>query len=252
MPVRRVVASEEVQADRGRVALQRGPLVYCAEWPDNPNGKVRNLLLPDSQPLAPEFEPGLLNGVEVVKGKAYSVSTDDAGAMVKTEQEFKAIPYYAWANRGRGQMAVWFANSEKSVRVPAKPTIASRSKVTVSNRAANPRAINDQMEPSSSNDHEVPYSHWWPRKGTDEWVEYAFPETATVLQAEVYWFDDTGGGECRVPASWRLLYKDGEEWKPVQTTATYGVALDKFNKITFQPVTTSGLRLEVKLQENWS
>jgi DUF1680 family protein len=252
MPVRRVAANEKVQADRGRVALQRGPLVYCVEWPDNPNGKVRNLLVPDGEAFTAEFEPNLLNGVEVIKGKAYTVTTDDSGARLKTEQDFKAIPYYAWANRGRGQMAVWLANNEGSVRVPARPSIASKSKVTVSGRGKSPEAINDLLEPSSSNDHENPFFHWWPLKGTEEWVEYAFEKPAAVSQTEVYWFDDTGGGECRVPASWRVLYKDGEDWRPVETTDTYGVAKDKYNQVAFKPVITSGLKLEVKLQPNWS
>ena len=252
MSARRVIAHEKVQADRGRVALQRGPIVYCAEWPDNPDGKVRNLLLTDDQSLSTEFEPELLNGVEVIKGKAYTVSSDDQGKLVKAEQDFKAIPYFAWANRGRGQMAVWFANSEQSVRVPARPTVASKSKVTVSGNGKNQKAINDQMEPSSSDDAENSFFHWWPRKGTDEWVEYAFESPSSVSQTEVYWFDDTGHGECRVPASWRLLYKDGEEWKPVQTADHPDVTKDKFNKITFKPVTTTGMRLEVKLQPRWS
>jgi len=227
-------------------------LVDCAEWPDNPEGKVRNLLLPDETPLTAEFQRDLLNGVEVIKGKALSVSTDDSGALVKTEQDFQAIPYFAWANRGRGQMEVWLADTESSVRVPARPTVASRSRVTVSNHGTNPRAINDQMEPASSNDAENSYFHWWPRKGTEEWVEYAFPAPATVSQTEVYWFDDTGTGQCRIPASWKILYKDGEEWKPVQTTDAYGVAKDQFNKVSFKPVTTTGLRLEVQLQPRWS
>jgi DUF1680 family protein len=252
MPVRRVVANEKVQADRGRIALQRGPILYCAEWPDNPNGKVRNLLLPDDVPLSAEFRSEVLNGVEVIKGKAFSVSTDDNGALVKTEQDFEAIPYYAWANRGRGQMAVWIANSENSVRVPARPTVASRSRVSVSNRGTNPRAINDQMEPASSNDAENSYFHWWPRKGTDEWVEYAFEAPTKISLTEVYWFDDTGTGQCRVPASWRVLYKDGDEWKPVEAAGSYGIEKDKFNRVTFQPVTTAGLRMEVKLQPRWS
>src|SRR6185436_5863448 len=64
MPVRRVRAADPVAADRGRIALQRGPIVYAAEWPDNPQGHVRNLLLKDGAPLAAEFRPGLLNGVE--------------------------------------------------------------------------------------------------------------------------------------------------------------------------------------------
>jgi hypothetical protein len=252
MPIRRVVAKDNVQADRGRVALERGPLVYCAEWPDNPEGKVRNLLLPDDQPLTAEFEPALLNGVEAIKGKAYAVSTDETGALLKALQDFKAIPYFAWANRGRGQMAVWIADSEKSVRVPAKPTVASKSRVSVSGNGKNPRAINDQMEPSSSNDAENSFFHWWPRKGTEEWVEYAFAAPATVSQTEVYWFDDTGTGECRVPASWRVLYKDGESWKPVESTDAYGVLKDQFNKVSFKPVNTTGMRLEVQLQPRWS
>jgi DUF1680 family protein len=252
MPVQRIKANEKVQADRSRVALQRGPLVYCAEWPDNPDGKVRNLLLPDDTPLRAEFRPDLLNGVEVIQGKAIRISRQDDGALVRTQQDFQAIPYFAWANRGRGQMAVWLADSDSSVQVPARPTIASRSRVTVSGHGTNPQAINDQMEPASSNDAENSYFHWWPRKGTDEWVEYTFPSSATVSQTQVYWFDDTGTGECRVPDSWRILYKDSDTWKPVETTDSYGVEKNRFNEVHFKPVATTGLRMEVKLKPHWS
>lgn len=103
MPVRRVLANSNVKADAGRVALERGPIVYCAEWADNPGGKVRDLILPDSEQLTAEFEPDLLNGVEVIKGHALN----GAGQ----EQEFTAIPYYAWANRGKGEMAVWLRDT---------------------------------------------------------------------------------------------------------------------------------------------
>jgi hypothetical protein len=90
MPVRRVVAHERVAADSGRVALQRGPLVYCAEGVDN-GGRALNLTIPDAASFMAEFRSGLLNGVVIVKGKG-----------------FLAIPYYAWANRGPGEMEVWF------------------------------------------------------------------------------------------------------------------------------------------------
>ncbi len=116
MPVRRVVANGSVKADIGRVALERGPIVFCAEWPDNPNGKVRNLMLPDQQPLTATFEPSLLNGVETVAGRAFSVSRSADGSLVKTEQDFKAVPYFAWANRGKGEMAVWLADSAEGVQ----------------------------------------------------------------------------------------------------------------------------------------
>ncbi|HUJ45426.1 MAG TPA: glycoside hydrolase family 127 protein [Opitutaceae bacterium] len=110
MPVRRVVANAAVAADRGRVALERGPLVYCAEWPDNPEGHVRNLVLRDDAPLTSEFKPDLLNGVAVINGRAVALGHDGQGRETRTEQDFTAIPYFAWANRGPGEMVVWISN----------------------------------------------------------------------------------------------------------------------------------------------
>ena len=81
MPVRRILANDLVTADRGRVALQRGPIVYTAEWPDNPGGHVRNLLLPNDSNLTTEFKPDLLNGVVVVKGNALSLSYNQRGQL---------------------------------------------------------------------------------------------------------------------------------------------------------------------------
>jgi hypothetical protein len=73
-----------------------------------------------------------------------------------------------------------------------------------------------------------------------------------IAEAEIYWYDDTGRGECRVPTSWRLFYKDGAEWKPVDAAGSYGVEKDGFNKVSFKPVTTTGLRIEVRMQKEWS
>ena len=111
--------------------------------------------------------------------------------------------------------------------------------------------INDGEEPPSSND-PASYFDWWPRKGTTEWVEYAFAKPATVSEVDIYWFDDTGRGEVRVPQAWRILYKDSDEWKPVENTVPYGVAKDQYNKVGFKSVTTNGLRIEVTMQPNWS
>ncbi|HEY2931940.1 MAG TPA: beta-L-arabinofuranosidase domain-containing protein [Acidobacteriota bacterium] len=250
MPVRRVAANEQVAADRGRVALQRGPIVYCAEWPDNLDSHVRNLVLPDTTKLMAEYRPDLLNGVVVIKGRALGLAYDGQGKAIKKEQDFTAIPYYAWANRGQGEMTVWIPNDEASARPLPFPTIATTSKVTTSGRK-NPRAINDGEEPRSSGDPDS-FFDWWPRKGTTEWVEYVFEKPAMVSQVELYWFDDTGRGEVRVPKSWRILYKDGDEWKPVENNEPYGIEKDRYNKTTFKPVTTSTLRLEVTLQQTWS
>jgi uncharacterized protein len=57
---------------------------------------------------------------------------------------------------------------------------------------------------------------------------------------------------CRLPAAWRILYRDGQDWKPIATTEPFGTEKDRFNEVKFQPVTTTGLRLEVTLQPGWS
>jgi len=113
-------------------------------------------------------------------------------------------------------------------------------------------AVNDQSEPRSSRDNSDIYLHWWPEKGATEWIEYSFEKTATISESEIYWYDDTGRGECRVPISWRLLYRNGAEWTPVETAESYGVEKDRFNEVRFKPVTTSALRLEVTMQKDWS
>jgi len=253
MPVRRVVANDLVAADRGRVAIQRGPIVYAAEWVDNPNGKVRNLLLPDSSKLTAEFRPDLLNGVEVVKGQAVALAKDAQGTVKRTPEPFTAIPYYAWANRGKGEMIVWLPTSEPAARPTPYPTLSSRAKVTTSRppHGGTATAVQDNEEPTATD----PGTHfdWWNTRGTTEWVQYTFDKPHSVSRSEVFWYDDSAkGGGCAVPASWRILYLDGNEWKPVENAGPYGVAKGAYNQVAFQPVTTSAVRLEVKLQDQIS
>jgi hypothetical protein len=147
-------------------------------------------------------------------------------------------------------MMVWIPDEDSAGKPLPYPTLAMRSKVTTSGEK-NPRAINDGEEPRASNDPDD-FFDWNPSKGTAEWVEYDFGHTATVSGASVYWFDDTGEGECRVPKNWRVLYRDGSEWKPVKNTAAYTSEKDRYNGISFKPVSTTGLRLEVTLQPEWS
>jgi hypothetical protein len=80
----------------------------------------------------------------------------------------------------------------------------------------------------------------------------AFAKPASVSETEIYWFDDTGRGGVRVPATWRLLYRDGNEWTPVEGAGTYGVARNAWNKVTFKPVTTGALRIELTMQPEMS
>lgn len=115
MPARRVVAHASVAADRDRVALQRGPVVFAAEGPDN-GGRIFDFFLPDGAALSAEFRPDLLNGVMVITGDAVEVSKNPAGKAVETRRPFLAVPYYAWANRGRGQMLVWLPRTATALR----------------------------------------------------------------------------------------------------------------------------------------
>jgi len=107
MPVMRVICNENVKDNRGKVALERGPLVYCAEWVDNAGG-VFNLFLPDNMELYSEYQEEMLGGVVVIKGKAIELQKSyDGKSTRKINRELIAIPYYAWAHRGEGEMAVW-------------------------------------------------------------------------------------------------------------------------------------------------
>lgn len=115
MPVRRVSASENIVQDHNKIALQRGPLVYCFEGVDNKD-QVFNMLLPDQSELNISSEAVLPGVTSPVTGKAKIIraSKDNMEVMI-SDEPFKAIPYYAWANRGAGQMQVWIPRKITSV-----------------------------------------------------------------------------------------------------------------------------------------
>ncbi|MBA4410400.1 MAG: glycoside hydrolase family 127 protein [Bacteroidota bacterium] len=106
MEIRRVVANEKLVADNNKVALMRGPIVYCAEWPDYQDKHVLNLVLENNVPLKSEYHPEMLGGVVLLKGEAKKFEN-------RTKVNFTAIPYYSWANRGAGEMQVWIDNKGK-------------------------------------------------------------------------------------------------------------------------------------------
>ena len=250
MPVRRMYAHPNVKDDVGRVALQRGPVVYCAEGADN--GKdLGHFFLPQDAALATEHKADLLGGVTVIKGKAQVRQAEGEAAR---QADFTAVPYYAWDHREPGPMAVWIAEKPETADARPQPTIAGTSKVTASYvwKADTADAINDQREPKNSADQTIPRLTWWDHLGTKEWVQYDFAKPTKVASVEVYWFDDTGKGSCRTPKSWTLLANVGGQWKPVEGASPCGVEKDKFNKVTFAPVEAAGLRIEVELQPKFS
>jgi DUF1680 family protein len=120
MEVRRVTANEKVKDDAGKVALQVGPLMYCAEWTDN-DGRASNFILPGNAVFAKEFKPEMLNGVAILRSEVPAVFIDSNGESIRTaKKSFVAIPYYAWANRGKGEMMLWFPTVVKDVDLISK------------------------------------------------------------------------------------------------------------------------------------
>jgi len=113
-------------------------------------------------------------------------------------------------------------------------------------------ALSDGQLPQKSNDGDIRRFTWWDRRGTVEWVQYDFDKPLKVSAIEVYWFDDTGRGQCRVPKSWRLLHRAGDAWKPVESTTGFGTKPDGWNRVTFPSLQTTALRIEVQLQPEFS
>jgi hypothetical protein len=255
MPVRRILADSRVKDDAGLVALERGPLVYCAEWPDN-GGHALNLVVPDSTEFRTEFRKDLLNGIEVITGKVPAVVPAKAGsASVTQSHNFVAIPYYAWANRGMGEMAVWLPRTaEKATVLPVQlpgniAQVRSSGGIEKKWTGYNDQnddiaAVYDGIDPLSSADESHRYFRMRPPVGERAWVEYDFQRPEKISSSSVYFVDDKRFS--KLPASWRISYKDGAAWKPIP--AAYTVDKDKFDSVTFPPVTTTAVRLEVEPQ----
>ena len=246
MEPRVVKANARVEADRGRVAVERGPLVYCAEWPDN-DFDVLSVLLNRQPSFTVTEKPDLLYGLNQIQTPAQTLKYDAEGRLSVQDVTLTLIPYYAWAHRGSGRMAVWLPSDVKAAR-PAG-TVATY-KITASHQTSALSSVADGLVPQDENDRTIPYYHWWPKNGSTEWVAYEFPQARKVSSAEVYWFDDAPWGGCRVPRSWSLYYKDNAgQWQPVANPGEYTVRKGDANMVTFDPVTTTAMKLEVVLPE---
>mgnify|MGYP003198698578 FL=1 len=245
MEPRTVKANNKVEADRGRIAVERGPIVYCAEWPDN-DFDVLSVFMNRTPQFEVVEKPDLLYGINQLKTDAQILGYDDRGRLTATDVKLTLIPYYAWAHRGAGAMAVWLPQELSASRPTMPATLASESKVDASHKVKSISAINDRLVPKDENDRSVPYYHWWPKQGTTEWISYEFPSEATVSSATVYWYDDAPWGGCRIPQSWKVYYKDAQgQWQPVSGADKYGVEKGTGNTVNFDPVKTKAVKLEV-------
>ena len=246
MEPRTVKANYKVEADRGRISVERGPIVYCAEWPDN-DFDVLSIVMNRE----PKFElverPDLLYGLNQLKTDAQVLSYDDNGRLVAEDVKLTLIPYYAWCHRGSGEMAVWLPQELTATRPTMPATLASLSKLDASTKTSSLNSIADRLVPKDEFDRSMPYYHWWPAQATTEWMTYEFPEATTVQSSTVYWFDDGPWGGCRVPKWWKVYYMDeAGEWQEVKNPDKYTTEKGAANTVNFDPVTTKKVKLEVR------
>ena len=248
MEPRTVRAINKVEADRGMISIERGPLVYCAEHPDNSFDIMGALVNQD-----PKF---VLGKTEIAGTPVLTLTTDaqtldfnKQGKLETNDQTLTLIPYYAWCHRGSGKMRVWLPQDLNATNPSQPATLASESKITCS-AAKMPAltSINDRLIPRDENDRSIPYTHWWPKNGSTEWLAYEFKEPSMVQSSTVYWYDNGPWGGCRVPQSWRILYLDAEgQWQLVSGADAYPTYKGSACTVNFDPVNTKSLRLEVVL-----
>lgn len=259
MEVERIEAHPQVAADAGRVAVQRGPLVYCFEGVDNGN-RVANIVLDRDPQFRVERQDKLLGGIRTIQARS------------RGGREVTAVPYFAWDHREPGPMQVWVRQDGKP-REPAAadanwngllyrpldastlgpsepPQLSDLLSPSASHcwQRDSVAALMDGREPKSSHDESLPRFTWWDHQGTSEWVQYDLEKPLTVSAVSVYWFDDRPQGGCRVPASWKVFYNmQNNDWREVTGASEYGTVLDQYNRTSFDPVTTTGLRIVVQL-----
>jgi len=117
MEVKQVVARNEVSQDQERVALQRGPLVYCVEGADN-GSQAWNIIVPEKTAFNAKFQPDLLDGVMTIQFESPALEVGaDGTSVTTTKKTVTAIPYYSWCNRGQNAMQVWLPRKIKDIKI---------------------------------------------------------------------------------------------------------------------------------------
>ncbi|SHF92594.1 hypothetical protein SAMN05444274_11341 [Mariniphaga anaerophila] len=250
LEVRKVACNPQVDGNVDKIALQRGPIMYCSEGLDFESGQVANIVLKENTSLTCQFEEDLIGGVVTINGIAIEGQRLNSERTEFNKVEFKAIPYYAWCHRGTTPMVVWYATNENASRPKPAPTIANASEISGSVMNIAIESVRDQILPSGSNDKNTPKFHWWPHENQNEWITYTFKEPQKISGTKVFWFDDNGG--CRPPESWKVYYLKDNEWVPFKNKYKYGVEINIINQVEFEPEKTTAVKLEVQLPKKSS
>ncbi|MDL5512286.1 glycoside hydrolase family 127 protein [Arenibacter sp. M-2] len=248
--VRTVISHNRIEENRGKFALQLGPMVYCIEGWDLPNGHSNHIIIDKNQEFKFSFEKDLLKGVMTVKGEADHLYITDSGDTKRESINFKAIPYYAWANRGPAEMEVWIPYSAHFVTPLAYPKKSHLAVLSTSKTEGlrNLNSVNDSYIPDKSSNDKVTAFDFWPMKNSTEWIVMDFDEPQTISNATVFW---KNGDEGRIilPKSWKLYYWAEDTWKAVGLRK-YTIEEDgQPSTIAFKEVTSMAFKLEIEMAD---
>ena len=253
MPARLNAAAEQIEADRGRLAVTRGPLVYAAEASDNGGAPQRFVIdrrVAEFQTR--KIETGVCRQMVEVSMAARDVETNNRRARIHL------IPYYAWNNRSDLEpMVIWLAEDATRAQrdMVGLHLVVSRKygKVVASHIGVDDYlgAITDGRAPLHAADHSPPRWTSWPQRNRKQTITFEFDHPRPVSQVQIYWVDDGKG--IQVPASWSMERKVNGQWEDYgkYLTGEYGVEKDMFNAVMPNAVKTAeGLRVVMQPRTN--
>jgi len=236
MPVRYNQTIDKVEANRDRIAITRGPLVYCAEQADNGGKKVQRFFIPEpagsDETGIDVINDGLLKGIVMV-----SVTGREVADGASRPATIKMIPYYAWNNRGEDSMIVWIPRNKELAAKSMISNLLTKSQygkvlATHTHEGDTVAAVVDGKVPRKSSDQLCPRWTSLPFKNRRQDISIEFAKTKKVESISVYWYEDAEDGKVKLPRGWWVDYKtDDGEWHRMKKYVTdfYGLERDSFN-----------------------
>ena len=231
MPVRFNKSIDLVEANRNRIAITRGPLVYCAEGVDN-SGVVQRFFIDDlnqSEINTQTISEGILKNVISI-----SLSSKSNGTEGIKNEELNLIPYYAWDNRGDGSMIVWLPTKLEMIQFSdgngLKGGRYKNVKASSISKHGNLGAISDGRRPMNSSDTTIPV--WTStKKDNKHWVEIGIDPDKQIRSINVYWYDNNKS--VKVPAKWSMEYLKDNTWQKfkIYVTDSYATQKDQYNLV---------------------
>lgn len=219
-------AIDNVEADRGRLCITRGPLVYCAEAVDNASAPASYVISPTEENAVIRKSEGLMKDIDFITVSAHSIQNPG-------DTKLTLVPYYAWNNRTDGAMIVWLAATDEVAHaaMPSMPDYIADITATYTCDIDDVNPIITNKFPSSS--HDTSMLRWtsWPRKGEKQSIELKLKHPVSLESLSVYWYDDAG--DVQVPEAWNVEYLQDGAWHefPVYVTDEYRMLKDQYNMI---------------------